>query len=42
MDKSFLFTLGGISKIFVGELMDTARVIRAEWGDSEAEPVQPR
>uniref|UniRef100_A0A7S4K9D0 TAFII28-like protein domain-containing protein n=1 Tax=Guillardia theta TaxID=55529 RepID=A0A7S4K9D0_GUITH len=42
--KPVLFTMAGIAKIFVGEIIDTARVVRQEWGECQdgAEPLQPR
>ena len=42
IDKAILFTVGGVSKIFVGEIVDNARLVRREWGDDENEPLQPR
>jgi hypothetical protein len=42
-DDKFLYQLiSGMTKVFVGQLVDTARVVRAEWRDSDAEPLQPR
>lgn len=42
IDKAILFTVGGVAKIFVGEIVDNARLVRREWGDDEKEPLQPR
>mmetsp|Transcript_36723 Transcript_36723/g.89263 ORF Transcript_36723/g.89263 Transcript_36723/m.89263 type:complete len:108 (+) Transcript_36723:474-797(+) len=42
LTKQLLFTVRGVSKIFVGEIVDTARLVRREWKDDETEPLQPR
>lgn len=41
-----VFTLKGMAKVLVGQLVDNARLVRQEWGEEEAEekgePLQPR
>mmetsp|Transcript_15690 Transcript_15690/g.37469 ORF Transcript_15690/g.37469 Transcript_15690/m.37469 type:complete len:282 (-) Transcript_15690:342-1187(-) len=36
------FTIAGVAKVLVGELIDNARLVRQERGDRETEPLQPR
>mmetsp|Transcript_38509 Transcript_38509/g.62084 ORF Transcript_38509/g.62084 Transcript_38509/m.62084 type:complete len:263 (-) Transcript_38509:77-865(-) len=39
-----IFTIKGMAKVLVGQLVDNARLVRREWGedDTDGEPLQPR
>mmetsp|Transcript_35260 Transcript_35260/g.55083 ORF Transcript_35260/g.55083 Transcript_35260/m.55083 type:complete len:116 (+) Transcript_35260:879-1226(+) len=39
---TMLLAMKGVAKIFVGEVIDKARLIRHEWGGTEDAPLQPR
>lgn len=42
LSKQLVFTITGVAKMLVGELVDEARLIRHEWKDDDSRPLQPR